>query len=698
MTVDKNSLSGYYDRYDASKGYKEILFIAGKGAQASEVNELQGRVFREVRNMGVSAYQSNTFTSGGGVMASVISGNLTAVCDGGVFFDGEIFHEAQAATLAVPIANTDTLVIAISKSIITEVEDTDLRSIAVGMKNFGQPGAARMKYVVAWYKGSTAPVSTATTDVTKIIVGDFTAGVYSNRPINIESKKTVDRPLGEVGTGTDLLWYKAFTWTLPTQYANFQAQFRVNGRSATELQYDISARAELGTIDFTTFGMSITTPYGMVDGDQFKLVCDFATKTVSLYYKRGSSTVNVREIVLVANTLNGGGTLVYENSNEGATEPTGGQETAIVNNATCLLTVTEGNYTHTGEVTGNHALTIAAKAVTLAKMGDVATASVFYRKTAGTGAPEVNTLATLKTDLGLDGLAEAGTTTPVEIGATGANTSLNWYLIGTWNLNGAWRWFETHFRVIGRGGNNVLYDLLARADRDGVGASDFTSGDLKLITPLTIYGGDEFRLIGDWITKEVRLYYCRTTDDWSNRGLNVITNYMNGGATYTPSNTLLGTTAPTGTTISVIQNISNCVSLAGISGGGTMTMLLTGTRLDITNPNDPSYVFGGELFGAGGWSSMDWTGSFVTGWTHTIGDSASLLNSYAATISKVYHITFTITGRTAGTVTINFGGENSAIYTDSGEWNLTASTTGTFAMTPTSTFDGTVSLSLKEFA
>lgn len=55
----------------------------------------------------------------------------------------------------------------------------------------------------------------------------------------------------------------------------------------------------------------------------------------------------------------------------------------------------------TGSGTGSFAATIANSAVTLAKQADVATSTVFYRKTAGTGAPEVNTLATLKTDLGL---------------------------------------------------------------------------------------------------------------------------------------------------------------------------------------------------------------------------------------------------------------------------------------------------------
>jgi hypothetical protein len=61
------------------------------------------------------------------------------------------------------------------------------------------------------------------------------------------------------------------------------------------------------------------------------------------------------------------------------------------------------NATHTGDVTGATALTIAAGAVTLAKQANMATASLVYRKTAGAGAPEVQTLATLKTDLGLTG-------------------------------------------------------------------------------------------------------------------------------------------------------------------------------------------------------------------------------------------------------------------------------------------------------
>ena len=64
--------------------------------------------------------------------------------------------------------------------------------------------------------------------------------------------------------------------------------------------------------------------------------------------------------------------------------------------------------------------TIDNGAVTLAKQADMATASLVYRKTAGSGAPEVNTLATLKTDLGLTGNNSGDQTTIVGITGTKA--------------------------------------------------------------------------------------------------------------------------------------------------------------------------------------------------------------------------------------------------------------------------------------
>jgi hypothetical protein len=76
----------------------------------------------------------------------------------------------------------------------------------------------------------------------------------------------------------------------------------------------------------------------------------------------------------------------------------------------------------TGSGTGSFAATIANSAVTLAKMADVATASIFYRKTSGTGVPEVQTLATLKTDLGLTGTNSGDQTITLTGDVTGSGT------------------------------------------------------------------------------------------------------------------------------------------------------------------------------------------------------------------------------------------------------------------------------------
>ncbi len=85
-------------------------------------------------------------------------------------------------------------------------------------------------------------------------------------------------------------------------------------------------------------------------------------------------------------------------------------------------TVTDADY---GDITvsGTGTVwTIDNGVVSLAKMANVATATVFYRKTAGTGAPEVQTLATLKTDLGLTGTNSGDQTITLTGDVTGIGT------------------------------------------------------------------------------------------------------------------------------------------------------------------------------------------------------------------------------------------------------------------------------------
>lgn len=86
-------------------------------------------------------------------------------------------------------------------------------------------------------------------------------------------------------------------------------------------------------------------------------------------------------------------------------------------------TIADGAVT-TAKLRDDHVTTdkIADGAVTLAKQADMATASVVYRKTAGAGVPEVQTLATLKTDLGLTGTNSGDQTITLTSDVTGSGS------------------------------------------------------------------------------------------------------------------------------------------------------------------------------------------------------------------------------------------------------------------------------------
>lgn len=84
--------------------------------------------------------------------------------------------------------------------------------------------------------------------------------------------------------------------------------------------------------------------------------------------------------------------------------------------------LSDGDY---GDITisgGATVFTIDNGVVSLAKLANMATGSLYYRKTAGSGAPEVNSLATLKTDLGLTGTNSGDQTITLTGDVTGSGT------------------------------------------------------------------------------------------------------------------------------------------------------------------------------------------------------------------------------------------------------------------------------------
>lgn len=106
-------------------------------------------------------------------------------------------------------------------------------------------------------------------------------------------------------------------------------------------------------------------------------------------------------------------------------------------------------------------------------------------------------------------------------------------------------------------------------------------------------------------------------------------------------------------------------------------------------------ITGSELLTTGT-SDASWTGtSFVTGYTHVVGSTTTLTSTVAAVINNFYLYVITVTGRTAGSFSISFGGSTFTGLTGNGQRSSIATTTDSLVITPTSDFNGTIVLSLR---
>jgi hypothetical protein len=153
------------------------------------------------------------------------------------------------------------------------------------------------------------------------------------------------------------------------------------------------------------------------------------------------------------------------------------------------------------------------------------------------------------------------------------------------------------------------------------------------------------------------------------------------------------TTNATSTTDGSLQTDGGLSVVKNAVIGGTLNSgpaSITGT----TATDGPTYS--AELLTSSGWTSADWTGDFVTGFTHATGNTSVLSNTLAAVIGNKYQITYTITDRTAGSITISFGGESLAGVTATGSFGPTATTTVNIAITPTTDFNGKIVISVKQ--
>lgn len=157
--------------------------------------------------------------------------------------------------------------------------------------------------------------------------------------------------------------------------------------------------------------------------------------------------------------------------------------------------------------------------------------------------------------------------------------------------------------------------------------------------------------------------------------------------------TTLNSTANTADQVYNLPNASGMIPLLQ----STQTFSGVNTFTSIVNVKNAAgsdaATLGSNLTTTG--SGTNWTGtSFSAGYTHTVGSVAVLTSTFFPSIASSYYIVYTISGRTAGSVDIGFGGTTTLGVTATTSTVKIPTTTTALAITPTTDFDGVIAVTI----
>ncbi len=141
-------IDNYWNRYDESKHYTELLMRDGYGTQASEINEIQSLFSARVTRLARALFKDGDVVSGGQIVVDPESGHVTAMA-ADVFLNGAIWS-VPAAEFDIPVSGSVAVGVHLTETIISELEDPGLRNPAIGSRGEGEPGAWRRKVTATW--------------------------------------------------------------------------------------------------------------------------------------------------------------------------------------------------------------------------------------------------------------------------------------------------------------------------------------------------------------------------------------------------------------------------------------------------------------------------------------------------------------------------------------------------------------------
>jgi hypothetical protein len=142
------TLNSYYNRYDPAKKYDRTLFLAGRGLQSAELNEMQDYGLHNLKGIADAIFRDGDVIRGTSCVVNPDTGE-TSVEAGYIYLRGAV-REVGSVNFTIPINATVRIGVWYVESTITELEDPGLRDPAIGTRNYQEPGAARLKAEISW--------------------------------------------------------------------------------------------------------------------------------------------------------------------------------------------------------------------------------------------------------------------------------------------------------------------------------------------------------------------------------------------------------------------------------------------------------------------------------------------------------------------------------------------------------------------
>jgi hypothetical protein len=141
-------LQDYYNRFDSTKKYTKSLFIAGRGLQSAELNEIQEYANHALKNFGDAIFKDGDVVRGCTCVIDSQTG-VAMVEAGKIYLNGAV-RDVHQGNFTIPVDVSVKIGVYFKEITVTSLEDSTLRDPAAGTRNYNEPGAGRLQYQLVW--------------------------------------------------------------------------------------------------------------------------------------------------------------------------------------------------------------------------------------------------------------------------------------------------------------------------------------------------------------------------------------------------------------------------------------------------------------------------------------------------------------------------------------------------------------------